>query len=163
MSYDLEILVERRKHLNSTVIDNIRIEVNSQFSGRNRYIGTFDYMTEKKGAWCSLYETNLDNRYLSAFNIVTIKTIPESNICFPFWSEDRRGMRVMTVREEFKQSFRNVMHHLQNCSPLKRIMFLPRLQGGESNNVCGVISLEHFFELLENDKIIFNIAYIIQN
>lgn len=41
-------------------------------------------------------------------------------------------------------------------------MFLPRLQGGEYNNVCGVITLQKFFELIENDKILFNIVYIIQ-
>lgn len=31
MSYDLEILVEGMKHLKASVIENIRIEVNSQF------------------------------------------------------------------------------------------------------------------------------------
>lgn len=41
-------------------------------------------------------------------------------------------------------------------------MFLPRLQGGEYNNVCGVISFEKFLKLLSNNKILFNIVYIIQ-
>lgn len=37
-------------------------------------------------------------------------------------------------------------------------MFLSRLQGGEHNNVYGVILLQKFFEF----KILFNNVYIIQ-
>ena len=54
------------------------------------------------------------------------------------------------------------MKKLLSLSPKKRIMFLPRLQGGEYNNVCGVLTLKQFFKLLNNKKILFNIAYIIQ-
>lgn len=162
MSYDLEILVEGRKHLKPSVIENIRIEVNSQF-GRGRYEDTFSYMTERRGSWCGLFEKALSERCFSAYNIATIKIMPKSEINYPFWADDRSGMFVLNIRPEYEHSFKSVMIHLQRCSPKQRIMFLPRLQGGENNNVCGVITLDRFFELLENDKILFNIAYIIQN
>ncbi|MDE6500502.1 MAG: hypothetical protein K2L10_00215 [Ruminococcus sp.] len=163
MSFDLEILVEGRKHLKTSVIENIRIEVNSQYGGRNRYGSTFVYMTERRGSWCSLFETDLNNRCFSAYNIAKIKIIDKSKINYPFWEDDRDGMYVLNIRPEYEHSFKSVMKHLQTSSPKKRIMFLPRLQGGEHNNVCGVITLDKFFELLENDKILFNIVYIIQD
>ena len=85
MSFDLEILVEGRKHLKPSVIENIRIEVNSQYGGRNRYGSTFVYMTERRGSWCSLFETDLNNRCFSAYNIAKIKIIDKSKINYPFW------------------------------------------------------------------------------
>lgn len=163
MSFDLEILVEGRKRLKPSVIENIRIEVNSQSGGRHRYESTFTYMTERRGSWCSLFETALSERCFSAYNIADIKRMPKSEINYPFWEDDRGGMFVLNIRPEYEHSFKSVMIHLQTASPKKRIMFLPRLQGSEHNNVCGVITLDKFFELLDNDKILFNIAYIIQN
>ena len=163
MSYDLNILVESRNKIKNQVIGNIRIEVNSQFSGRNRYYDTFAYMTERRGSWCGLLETDISKRCFSAYSIATIKSVPESEKEYPFWTDKRGGMYVLNIRPDYISSFKEVMHHLQLCSPKRRIMFLPRLQGDEYNNVCGVISLQKFFELLENDKILFNIVYIIQN
>ena len=163
MSYDLEILVEGRKHLKNEIVGNIRIEVNSRCGGRNRYTDTFLYMAEKRGAWCSLFETDREQRFMSAFNIADIKTTPQEDISYPFWEDRHSGMCVLTIREDYKDSFRDVMRHLQNYSPKNRIFFLPRLQGGEYDNVCGVITMERFFELLDSGRILFNIAYIIQN
>lgn len=161
MSYDLEVLVTERKILFPVTIDGIRVSV-SAYKARRRYIGTFDYMRKEKGIWRSLFDTNKENRYLSAYNICDIKDIDNSNINYPFWEDRRNGMYVFSVRDEYIKSFENVLLYLINKSPRKQIMFLPRLQGGEYNNVCGVITLEKFFELLSNNKILFNIVYIIQ-
>jgi len=120
-------------------------------------------MAEAYGTWCSLFEKNLENRCLSAFYIVEIGEImPEAEIPNPFW-EDSYEQFVLNIRSKYKQSFRNTLVHLQPFSPIKRIMFLSRLQGIENNCVCGVITLNKFFDLLENNKILFNIVYIIQN
>ncbi|MDE6665065.1 MAG: hypothetical protein K2K14_02600, partial [Ruminococcus sp.] len=160
MSFDLEILVEGRKRLKPSVIENIRIEVNSQSGGRHCYESTFTYMTERRGSWCSLFEIDLNERCFSAYNIADIKRMPKSEIDYPFWADDRSGMYVLNIRSEYEHSFKNVMIHLQMASPKKRIMFLPRLQGGEHNTVCGVITLNRFFELLDNDKILFSITVL---
>ncbi len=103
------------------------------------------------------------NRCLSAFNIAEINgDVPNSEMPCPFW-ENAYEQCILNIRPEYKQSFRNTLVHLQTFSPIKRIMFLPRLQGVENNCVCGVITLNDFFGLLENNKILFNIVYIIQN
>lgn len=163
MSFDLEVLVTGRKKLEPLTIENIRIEINPQGGGRSRYSETFPYMSETPGTWCSLFDANLENRCLSAFHIAKINgDVSDSEIPYPFW-EDAYERYILNIRSEYKQSFRNTLVHLQTFSPIKRIMFLPRLQGIENNCVCGVITLKKFFELLESNKILFNIVYIIQN
>ncbi len=161
MSYDLEVLVTGRRILFPVTIENIKVSV-STYKARRRYIGTFDYMRKEKGVWCSLFDTNKDNDYLSSYYICDIKDTDNSHINYPFWEDRRNGMYVFSVHDKYKKSFENVLLYLINKSPKKQIMFLPRLQGGEYNNVCGVITIEKFFELLSNDKILFNIVYIIQ-
>lgn len=163
MSYDLEILIDGGKKIPSMIIEKIRIEVNPRNCGRGCYKETFSYMSEKKGAWCCLFEIDKDHRFFSAMNIADIDLIPKDERKYPFWTDRTSGMYVLKIRDEYYHSFEAVMKKLQSLSPKKRIMFLPRLQGGEYNNVCGVITLEHFFELLDNKKILFNIVYIIQN
>ena len=163
MSYDLEILVDGGKKIPPMVIDKIRIEVNPHNCGRRYYKETFPYMTEKKGAWCTLFEIDREHRFFSSMNIADIIAISESEIKYPFWTDKTSGMYVLKIVEEYYQSFKKVLKELQKLSPNKRIMFLPRLEGGEYNNVCGVITLNDFFELLENKRILFNIVYIIQN
>ena len=163
MSFDLEILVEGGKSIKPMIIENIRIEVNSRYGGRHCYTDTFSYMAEKRGAWCSLFELDTDNRIFSAFNIADIDiSVPEDDKVYPFWTDRTSGMYILRFKPGYYRSFRAVMKKLLSLSPKKRIMFLPRLQGGEYNNVCGVLTLKQFFKLLNNKKILFNIAYIIQ-
>ena len=96
-------------------------------------------------------------------NIADINLIPESDITYPFWVNDTSGMFVLKIQDDFITSFKKTLTELQRLSPLSRIMFLPRLQGREHNNVCGVLQLDNFFYLLDNNRIFFNIAYIIQD
>lgn len=163
MSYNLDILVEGGIKISPMVIENIRIEVNPRNYGRGDYKNTFSYMAEKRGAWCCLFEPDKEKHIFSAMNIADIDLIPKDERKYPFWTDRTSGMYVLKIRDEYYHSFEAVMKKLQSLSPKKRIMFLPRLQGGEYNNVCGVITLEHFFELLDNKKILFNIVYIIQD
>lgn len=163
MSYDLEVLVEGRNKVSPLIFDKIRIEVNSHTGGRHRYKDSFSYMAEKKGAWCSIFELDKEKRFFSAMNIADINLIPESDITYPFWVNDTSGMFVLKIQDDFITSFKKTLTELQRLSPLSRIMFLPRLQGREHNNVCGVLQLDNFFYLLDNNRIFFNIAYIIQD
>ncbi|WP_297958122.1 hypothetical protein [uncultured Ruminococcus sp.] len=164
MSYNLDILVEGGTRIPPMIIEKIRIEVNPRYYGRGDYKDTFSYMAEKRGAWCCLLEIDKGKRIYSAMNIADIDIeIPDSEVSYPFWTDKISGMYVFKIRDEYYHSFKTVMKKLQALSPKKRIMFLPRLEGGEYNNVCGVITMKHFFELLDSRKILFNIVYIIQN
>ncbi len=90
MSFDLKILVEGRKRLKPSVIENIRIEVNSQSGGRNRYESTFTYMTERCGSWCSLFETALSERCFSAYNRPVLKIL----------KKEMKSDRIVTVMKD---------------------------------------------------------------
>lgn len=71
---------------------------------------------------------------------------------------NKEYMQVLNIRHNYINSFKEIMYHLQLSSHKRKIMFLSRLQGGEHNNVYGVILLQKFFEF----KILFNNVYIIQ-
>ena len=161
MSYDLEILVEGRKHLQPAVIGNIRIETSARHGGRSRYFGSFDTMALRRGVWCSLFETDRDRRFFSAMEIADIGD--SANCIMPFWTDRRSGLYPLRIQPEYIQSFREVMRHLMLQSPIRRIMFLPRLQALEHDMICGVLTLDEFFVKLGQERILFNIAYIIQN
>lgn len=164
MSYDLEVLVTGRHLLLPVTIDGITVHLDmfaGYYKGRKRYRGTFEYMRQSKGVWCSLFEENKENWLFSAMNICDIKDADRSHVTYPFWEKRTEGMYVLTIRKKYRKAFVKCLSYLINKSPKKQIMFLPRLQGGEYNNVCGVIPFEKFIELLKNDKILFNIVYII--
>lgn len=166
MSYDLEISVTGVKKVKPFKFGRIRMETHSNNSKnmKKRYEENFPYYANMRGVRCSLFDADIENRFLSAFNICDIKTKDPSEIDYPFWTaEDKRtGMFVLRIRKDYENDFKKALTYLWSQSPNKSILFLPRLQGGEYNNVCGVITLERFFELLSNDKILFNIVYIIK-
>lgn len=166
MSFDLEILVRGRKKVKPFNFEKIRMETGNSHSKnmRYRYGDTFLFYASMRGVRCSLYEANTANRYLSAFHICCINPKEISEINYPFWTDEseRSGMYVLKIRDGYVSDFKKALTYLWQQSPKKSILFLPRLQGGEYNNVCGVITLNRFFELLSNDKILFNVVYIIQ-
>ena len=55
------------------------------------------------------------------------------------------------------------MKQLRNMSPTKMLIFLPRLDGNEQNDICGVLTLDDFMALIPQKRIYSNICYIIQN
>ena len=65
--------------------------------------------------------------------------------------------------EELFSDFRLVMKQLRNMSPTKMLIFLPRLDGNEQNDICGVLTLDDFMALIPQKRIYSNICYIIQN
>lgn len=160
MSYDLEILVEGRKHIPPLVIGNLRIAVN-EWDGRMRYYRTFSTMTQRRGAWCKSFETDPDRRFFSAMDIADIGD--DADAVFPFWTDHRSGLYPLIIVPEYDAAFRETLRHLQLASPIRLIWFLPRLQADERALLCGVITLDEFFTMLDRSRILFNIAYIIQN
>ena len=70
---------------------------------------------------------------------------------------------LMFRSEELFSDFRLVMKQLRNMSPTKMLIFLPRLDGNEQNDICGVLTLDDFMALIPQKRIYSNICYIIQN
>ena len=160
MSFDLEICVLGRHIMRTRQIGNVLLHVDRTLW--KAYTDTFKYMSEQKEAWCSI--TEIEDWCFSAMNICSITSGKQLNVNteFPFWEEKRTGMRILLLLPEYEKSIIDAMRFTLEASPIKSIFFLPRLQGGEYNNVCGVIKFDKFLSLLKNKKILFNISYIIE-
>lgn len=53
------------------------------------------------------------------------------------------------------------MSKLIDSSPVKMILVLLRCQSNERETVCGSLSLDEFFEMMNSGKIYSNICYIV--
>lgn len=159
MSYDLEICVLGQCNIKSQDFGNIYLDVNP--IQRTAYVDTFCYMTEQDGIWCSI--TEKEERFYSAMNICDIMSSKiKSQAGFPFWVNKDIKMYAMQIVPEYKLSVLSMLEYLLNLSPQNKIIFLPRLQGNENNNICGVIKLNEFKNLLNEGKVLFNICYILE-
>lgn len=158
MSYDLVVCVLGQCNIKSQRFGNIYLDVNP--NNRNAYIDTFSYMTAQDGAWCSITEKE---RFFSAMNICDlICSKIKSQVGFPFWINKDVTMYAMQIVSEYQSTVLSILEYLLNLSPQKQILFLPRLQGYEDNNICGVIKFVEFKQLLNEGKILFNICYILE-
>ena len=158
MSYDLVVCVSGQYNIKSRRFGNIYLDVNP--NNRNAYIDTFSYMTAQDGTWCNIVEKV---RFFSAMNICDIichKT--KDQVGFPFWVNKDVDMYAMQIVPEHQSTVLSILEYLLNLSPKKQILFLPRLQGYEDNNICGVIKFASFKQLLNEGKILFNICYILE-
>lgn len=159
MSYDLEICVLGKCNIKSQGFGNVYLDVNP--IQRMAYVDTFSYMAEQDGVWCTI--TEKEERFYSAMNICDITSNKtKSHIGFPFWINKETKMYTMQIVSEYKSSVLSVLEFLLKISPKNKLIFLPRLQGNENNNVCGVIKLSEFKKLLDEEKLIFNICYILE-
>lgn len=159
MSYDLEVCVLGKCDIKSRDFENVYLDVDP--SRRQAYVDTFRYMAEQDGTWCSIIEKG--ERFFSAMNLCDISGVKHKlQGGFPFWIEDIEQLYVIQILPEYKDTIINVLKYLLSVSPQNKIIFLPRLQGGENNNVCGVIKISDFAKLLDEGKILFNICYILE-
>lgn len=72
-------------------------------------------------------------------------------------------LATLEIKPEYRKDFEEVIDYFLERSPVKMIIFLPRYQGSERDNVEGVLPRDLFFEMLDKGKIKFNTCYIISN
>ena len=159
MSYDLEVCVLGQSNIKIKPQRFGDIYLNVDPELRKAYADTFAYMAEQDGVWCSITEKV---RLFSAMNICDIMCVKNKGQAgFPFWVDEDADMYVMQIVPEHRAAVLSVLEYLIEFSPKKQIMLLPRLQGYEADNVCGVLGFDDFKRLLDDGKILFNICYII--
>ena len=165
MSYDLVLLVVGQDK--PTKINNMSdIKILDEFSNdlAKRYHSIWPYMTGTNGVWYSLVCN--DRGIYNAYSICDsdYEAKPES-IPLPYWvksSETIYNLTPLIIYDKYKENFRFIIGQLLDQSPTNTLMFLARYQGGEEEIVCGVLSLQDFWELLDERKILFNVCYIIR-
>ncbi|MCI1695607.1 hypothetical protein [Aneurinibacillus aneurinilyticus] len=166
MSYDLEVLVVNQA--NPVSIPFLKsIEVLNEIDDNivMRFKGTWKLMSQTKGVWYSLVKEDdgIKNAFLlcdSDFEIET-KELP-----IPYWIDNEDVIYNLTpliIRKEFMDEFETTLEFLVKQSPCNTLMFLPRYQGGDYEIIQGTISLNNFIKHLKNNKILFNVCYVITN
>lgn len=164
MSFDLEILVKKQKKPSKLPFpSSIELRNEIEHEETKRYYKIWPNMTNEEGIWYSLVKEH--NDLLNAFLICCPDyEIDEENIQYPYWIEDEEIKYYLTplvINEEYKTEFKAIINFLLEQSPAKTIMLLAGYQGGEKEIICGTLSVDEFFILLENRKILFNVCYVI--
>lgn len=160
MSYDLMILSVGAKHKDNIFQSSIIAERLNGFgiSNNERY----PFAGKIKGTWFELKKYDS----LPLFGSFDLCDFDFNIECKPAWrleNEDTDHYSLFFKSEKIFEDFKLIVKSIQNLSPQNMIVFLPRLQGSEMNDICGVIALEEFFGLLTQGKIYSNLCYIIQN
>lgn len=165
MSYDLNILVlQQDKPLNLSF--QSLIELKNETQEDLRYYEIWKYMTGNNGIWYCLGKE--DDVMFSALPILEAKFgLNPTSISFPYWissNEDITSNLVpLSVLADYRDDFIKIVKEMIEHSPIKTILFLARMQGGDDEIVCGVLSFNDFWELHNEGKILFNVCYIIRN
>jgi hypothetical protein len=163
MSYDFKILAVKSKDIYHVNFQSSIEVMNELEDGFNRYKDIWTYMTNTEGIWYSLIKEH-DGLY-DAYEICDSNfEIEEKDIEMPYWIKDeniRYDLTPLIIKKDLRVDFQNIIGSLINTSPIKTIMLLASYQSNDKEIVCGVLSLNEYFTLLDEGKILFNVCYII--
>ena len=139
----------------------MRSEYYSVYDGR--YGSFWPFMSSQKGVW--YYFGIVEENWFNTLSIITADYDKHlENDFAPFWITDKdilSNLKPLIVYEEYKRDFENIIKFLLQQSPENMVMFLCSYQGGETEIIEGVLKYEIFADLLRQQNILFNVAYII--
>lgn len=162
MSYDLNVLVLHQKQATALPFTS-SIDIIDEFQECLRYKEIWRFMTMTEGVWYILGKE--EDGWFNTLSIVdTDFDECKEDKQIPYWVLDDDIISNLTpiiVYNEFKSDFEKILKFLIQQSPTKTIMFLARYQGGEHEVVGGVLKYLEFITLLNKNKILFNVCYII--
>ena len=164
MSYDFNILVLNQKKP-SIFPDKASIEVRNEIEspGAGRYHTIWPYMTQAKGIWYSLAIEYCERH--TAYFCHSDFEADKNNLFIPPWIDDEDvidGLSPLLIKDEYSNDFEKIVKYLIGQSPIKTIMLLARYQSEDREIICGTFSFNEFKTLLYNEKILFNVCYIIR-
>lgn len=158
MSFDLQILIKGQKKPSKF---QSNIEIINETQEILRYSCMWEFMSSIEGVMYSIGKT--EDGLFNALPI--IDTNFKFHRYYPYWIENRDVLSNLTplfFKEKYEHHLKKLIIQMINESPVKTILFFTRYQGGEKEIICGVLSLDEFFENLNKKKILFNVCYIIQ-
>lgn len=83
----------------------------------------------------------------------------------PYWvmeDEVKSNLTRLSINSKYFNDFSKLIDFLIEQSPEKTILFRTRYQGGDKEIICGVISLEEFWKLYSQSRLLFNTCYIVR-
>jgi hypothetical protein len=158
MSYDINILVIGQETPSILPFGDIK------YTFKAPKYETWQYIYLLKGVWYSLgmEEDNIFNAMPFCDSNFDVE---EQNLPIPYWVKDEDVIYHLTpliIKKPYIKEFKNILNSLLNESPEKKLLFLARYQGGNQEIIEGMVSLSQFNGLLECEKILFNVCYIIR-
>lgn len=159
MSFELNILVvqqEEPRNIKST------IEIINEKQESIRYTNIWRFMSNTNGIMYTLGKEE-DGLFTA---LPLIDTNFENPKHYPYWIRDEdvlSNLTPLSLRTKYEKELVKILEQMIQMSPIKTIMFMTRYQGGDTEIVCGVISLKDFLDSLKEGKILFNVCYIIQS
>lgn len=164
MSYDLKLLAIKQKivyhaEFSSKII--VKNEIEDEFY---RYASIWPFLTNTEGIWYSLVteHSGLSDAYAICDSDFKKN---ENEIEMPYWIEDediKYDLTPLIIREEFRADFEKIVNSIIETSPERTIMILASYQSSNKEIVCGVMSFAEYLKLLDNNKVLFNVCYIIR-
>lgn len=162
MSYDLNIMIFKQE-------TNWDIDIYNGLTIANESKRTLKYTND---LWrfisnidASWYEITLDsNGVKTAYEIIDSDFDKECKDKFN-WIEDEDILSNLTpiiFNNKYKESLKEIMNKMLDLSSIKTILFKARYQGGDKEFVEGVIPFEKFKIMMDEEKLMFNICYIIE-
>ncbi len=159
MSYDLRIMIlgqDRPIDFEST------IDIINENQELLRYQSTWKFMSSMKGVMYSLGKS--DGFIFNAMSLIdTSFDRPKE---YPYWITDEDVLTNLTpIRFEraYDVELKKLIKVMIENSPVNMIMFMARYQGGDTEVLCGTLKLSEFLNLVNKDKILFNVCYVIED
>lgn len=86
----------------------------------------------------------------------------EHYFCVPWKNrEEILDVKRITVEPEYRDELIGLLHFLTEQSPVKKLYVQIRRQGLERDNIIGMITVEQFGKMMDNDELLGNMVYVV--
>lgn len=160
VSYDVMILSVGAKYKSDISSGNIIAQKLNGFG--YAFNKNYAFAGKMKGTWFELLKKD-SLPILGSFDLCDFEFEDEHKLFWRLTTQQTDHYSLFFKCNVFLSDFNEIAKEIQNLSPYKMIIFLSRLQGSEMNDICGVITLKEFLELVKKGKVYSNICYIIQD
>ena len=182
MSFSLDVLViDQEKPTKFPFLRSMDVQNevdHADFIGR--FFNTWPFMANTNGIWYSLLKEYPDDEekvrngykgwiYKDGFYLVDTITQKDTDpLLIPYWIDNQDvidNLEPCTIKQEFMVKFEKILRLLIRKSPVKTIMFLATFQAYRDDPsyeiIQGKIKLDKFIEMMKENKILFNVCYIL--
>lgn len=166
MPYSLEVLViNQNEYTDIPFNSTLKLEWEGGRLGKLRLKKTWPIMSSMPGIWYNIlkkdevYFENTSLIFETDFeNLITQSTY--------YWINEERRKEFFTpfiIRDNYFDEVKQILNFLISQSPIKTIMILPLSEKGKIETIQGPIPFTHYFELIKQRKIPFNVSTIVKN
>ncbi|WP_019418912.1 hypothetical protein [Paenibacillus sp. OSY-SE] len=87
----------------------------------------------------------------------------QDDTALPYWINDediKYHLTPLIIKKDFEEDVKKIISYLIEQSPIKTVMLLARYQSEDREIICGVMSPDEFWTLLEEGKVLFNTCFV---